>query len=37
MGRLIDTDVFKAQIAGMTIVNNYPTSKANAICKMIDA
>lgn len=37
MGRLIDADAFKAQIAGMTIVNNYPISKANAICKLIDA
>lgn len=35
--RLIDADAFKTQIAGITIANNYPTSKANAICKLIDA
>ena len=35
--RLIDADAFKTQIAGITIANNYPTSKANAICKVIDA
>nr|DAF19673.1 MAG TPA: hypothetical protein [Caudoviricetes sp.] len=37
MGRLIDADELKKQIAGMAIKNNYDASKANAICKMIDA
>lgn len=37
MGRLIDADEFKKQIAGMAIVNNYPPEKANALCKLIDA
>lgn len=37
MGRLIDADAFKKQIAGMAIKNNYDTNKANAICKIIDA
>ena len=36
MGRLIDADEFKKQIAGMTILNNYPPSKANALCELID-
>lgn len=35
--RLIDADVFKSQIAGMAISNNYPANKANAWCKLIDA
>ena len=35
--RLIDADEFKKQIVGMTIVNNYPTNKANALCDLIDA
>lgn len=35
--RLIDADVFKSQIAGMTITNNYPANKANALCELIDA
>ena len=35
--RLIDADVLKRQIAGMTIANNYPTHKANAWCNLIDA
>ena len=34
--RLIDADKFKQQIAGMTIVNNYPAEKANAWCELID-
>lgn len=35
--RLIDADVFKSQIAGMAISNNYPANKANALCELIDA
>ena len=35
--RLIDADVFKSQIAGMTISNSYPANKANALCELIDA
>lgn len=35
--RLIDADEFKKQIVGITIVNNYPTNKANALCDLIDA
>lgn len=35
--RLIDADEFKKQIVGMTIVNNYPINKANALCDLIDA
>ena len=37
MGRLIDADAFKRQIAGMTIANSYSVNKANALCEMIDA
>lgn len=37
MGRLIDVDNFKQQIAEMAIVNNYPAEKANALCELIDA
>lgn len=37
MGRLIDADALKRQIAGMTIANNYPPNKANAWCELIDA
>lgn len=37
MGRLIDAEEFKKQIAGMAIVNNYPPEKANALCGLIDA
>lgn len=37
MGRLIDADAFKSQIAGMAISNNYPANKANAWCELIDA
>lgn len=35
--RLIDADVFKSQVAGMAISNNYPANKANALCELIDA
>lgn len=35
--RLIDADAFKSQIAGMSISNNYPANKANALCELIDA
>ena len=37
MGRLIDADAFKRQVAGMAISNNYPANKANALCELIDA
>lgn len=37
MGRLIDADAFKRQIAGMTIANRYSVNKANALCELIDA
>ena len=37
MGRLIDAQAFKSQIAGMAISNNYPANKANALCELIDA
>ena len=37
MGRLIDADAFKRQIAGMTIANSYSVNKANALCELIDA
>ena len=36
MGKLIDADEFKKQIVAMTILNNYPPSKANALCELID-
>lgn len=36
MGKLIDADKFKKQIVGMTILNNYSPSKANALCELID-
>lgn len=35
--RLIDADEFKRQIAGMAIINNFPTDKANAMCELIDS
>lgn len=35
--RLIDADEFEKQIVGMTILNNYPPNKANALCKLIDS
>ncbi len=34
--RLIDADEFKVQIAGMTVLNGYPPSKAIALCELID-
>ena len=34
--RLIDADEFKKQIAGMSIVINYPADKANKMCELID-
>lgn len=34
--RLIDADEFKKQIAGMSIINNYPPEKANKLCELID-
>ena len=37
MGRLIDADAFKRQIAGMTIANSYSVNKAKALCELIDA
>lgn len=37
MSRLIDADEFQKQIAGMTILNNYPPDKANALCKLVDS
>ena len=37
MGRLIDADAFKRQIAGMTIANSYSVNKANALCELIYA
>ena len=33
--RLIDADEFNKQIARMTILNNYPSSKAYALCELI--
>lgn len=37
MSRLIDADEFQKQIVGMTILNNYPPDKANALCKLVDS
>lgn len=37
MGRMIDADAFKRQVAGMTIANKYPVDKANALCELIEA
>lgn len=34
--RLIDADEFKKKIVAMTILNNYPPSKANALYELID-
>ena len=34
--RLIDADEFQKQIAGMTILNNYPLNKSNALCELVD-
>lgn len=36
MGRLIDAEEFKKQIAGIVIANNYSPEKANALCELID-
>ena len=36
MGRLIDTDAFKKQVAGMAISGNCPVDKANVLCELID-
>lgn len=36
MGRLIDANEFKKQIAGMGFVNNYPADKVNNMCELID-
>ena len=35
--RLIDADKFKQQIAGMTVINNFPVEKANKLCELIDS
>lgn len=37
MAKLIATDAFERQVAGMAIANNYPANKANALCKLINA
>ena len=37
MSRLIDADKFTKQIAGTALVNNYPATKALALCKLIDS
>lgn len=37
MSRLIDADEFQKHIVGMTILNNYPPDKANALCKLVDS
>ena len=34
--RLIDADAFNKQVAAMTIKENYPVEKANAMMKLID-
>lgn len=36
MGRTIDADKFKWQVAAMTIKDNLPVEKANAMLKLID-
>lgn len=36
MGRVIDADKFKKQVAAMTISENLPIEKANALLKLID-
>lgn len=36
VGKLIDADEFEKQIVAMAILNNYPPSKANALCELID-
>lgn len=35
MGRMIDADKFKWQVAAMTIKDNLPVEKANAMLKLI--
>lgn len=37
MRRLIDANKFTKQIAGTALVNNYPATKALALCKLIDS
>lgn len=34
--RLIDADEFKAQVAGMTVLNDYPPSMVNTLHELID-
>lgn len=34
--RLIDADEFKVQIAGMTVLGDYPPSMVNAVHELID-
>ena len=34
--RLIDADEFKVQVAGMTVLNDYPPSMVNALHELID-
>lgn len=34
--RLIDADEFKVQIAGMTVLDDYPPSMVNALHELID-
>lgn len=34
--RLIDAELFKKQVAAMTIRNGYMPEKANALCELID-
>ncbi len=34
--RLIDADAFNKQVAAMTMKENYPAEKANAMMKLID-
>lgn len=36
MGRVIDADKFKKQVAAITISENLPIEKANALLKLID-
>ena len=35
--RLIDAELFKKQVAAMTIRNGYIPEKANALCELIDS
>lgn len=34
--RLIDADKFKQQIAAITVADNLPAEKCNAMCRLID-